>query len=133
MLHERGWIELVRTRPRRGATEHFYRSVGPVYIEDDEWEQVAPSLRRAVTLDTLRITSDEAKAAAFAGGFDDATAHLSRTVLELDARGVTDLAAKLRDVMRDVEKIVAAARERSRDGRERHEVVIQYFRVPPTD
>jgi hypothetical protein len=33
-LESLGWIELVRTEQRRGATEHFYRGISPNYLDD---------------------------------------------------------------------------------------------------
>jgi DNA-binding transcriptional ArsR family regulator len=133
VLREHGWIELVRTERRRGATEHFYRTTGPHDIEDEDWEQVSTQLRRAVVLGVLGITRDEARTAALHGGFDRATMHLSRSLLDLDDRGVAELASTLRQAIDKVQQIAASARTRDADGRERHEVVIQFFRVPSAD
>ncbi len=133
VLRDHGWIELVRTQPRRGATEHFYRATGPLYIEDEEWERVSVGLRHAFVLGVLSVTGEESKTAAFHGGFDAATTHISRSLLDLDERGVADVATTLRDVIARLEEITAAVRERDAGGRERHEVVIQYFRVAAVD
>ena len=133
VLLDYGWIELVRTAPRRGATEHFYRSVRAPYVEDDDWANLSHGVRRSIVLGTLAITSHHARAAALHGGFDAASAHLSWSPLDLDEIGVAETASTLRDVIDRLQEIAAAARERSPVGCERHEVVVQYFRVPPTD
>lgn len=131
VLHEYGWIELVRTEPRRGATEHFYRSAASPYIEDLDWEQTPVQLRRAFVHGIRAITTDEVRAASLHGGFDHATAHFSRSLLDLDGEGVAEVAATLREAIEKIERIVAASRERDAAACERHEVVIQFFRVPP--
>ena len=129
VLFEYGWIELVRTARRRGATEHFYRSTASPYIEDTEWERTPLQLRRAFVHGLRAVTTDEVRAASLHGGFDGATAHFSRSLLELDDQGVAEVAATLREAIDTIDRIVAAARDRDTAGRERHEVVIQYFRV----
>lgn len=37
VLERHGCIELVETKPRRGATEHFYRATGHRLLSDSEW------------------------------------------------------------------------------------------------
>lgn len=37
VLLKYGVIELVSTRPRRGATEHFYRGATRTYLSDPQW------------------------------------------------------------------------------------------------
>jgi hypothetical protein len=130
VLHRRGWIELVRTAQRRGATESFYRTTGDPKVEDDDWRRISLPLRHAVVLRTLGMTNDEAKAAALDGGFDDAQMHLSRQLLALDDQGVAEVSAALRAVIARLEQIAASARERAPSAAECHELVIQFFRVP---
>ena len=131
VLHRRGWVELVGTEQRRGATEHFYRSTRPPLIEDADWGRLSQRLRRAVVLGTLTATADEVKAAALEGGFEHGAAHLSRCLLELDDQGLMEVAETLRDTIDEIERIAAAARERDPDGCDRHGLVVQMFRTPP--
>ena len=128
VLRRHGWIELVRTERRRGATEHYYRSTRARAIEDDVWARLPARQRRAIVLGALATTADEAKVAALAGGFDHAKAHLSRCLLELDEDALEEVAATLRETVARVERIAATARDRAPAGRERHELVIQCFR-----
>jgi len=123
VLRRRGWIELVRTERRRGATEHFYRSTGPRVIEDVDWAALPLPQRRAIVLATLAGTAAEARTAALAGGFEHPSAHLSRCLLKLDEQGVAEVAAALRQVVEQVQRRRAA-------GGELHELVIQLFRAP---
>ena len=130
VLQRLGWIELVRTERRRGAVEHFYRSTGRPDIEDEDWVGLSLRLRHAIVLGTLGATADEARGAALAGGFDHATAHLSRCLLELDEQGAAEVAETLREAVARVEQIAAAARSRATAVGQRHELVIQCFRPP---
>jgi hypothetical protein len=129
VLHGHGWIELVRTERRRGATEHFFRSSRSPYIEDDDWERVSVPLRHAVVLGLLEVTSGDLRVAARYGGFDDAKTHLSRSLLDLDEQGVAEVASTLRETVDRLQRIAASARDRNAGG-ERHEIVMQFFRVP---
>jgi Helix-turn-helix domain len=131
VLRRYGWVELVRTERRRGATESFYRSTGDPKIEDEAWLRISAPLRHAIVLGTLAATNEEARAAALDGGFDDAEAHLSRSLIELDYEGVSEVAATLRQVIARLEQVAATVRDRSATQPERYEVVIQFFRVPP--
>ncbi|MEX0973272.1 MAG: hypothetical protein WDZ46_08475 [Solirubrobacterales bacterium] len=47
-LKKAGVIELMKTVPRRGAVEHFYRAVKPPEIGTEEWEKMPRSARRRV-------------------------------------------------------------------------------------
>src|SRR4051795_6611995 len=37
MLRDYGCVELVRTEPRRGALEHFYRAIARPTLDADQW------------------------------------------------------------------------------------------------
>lgn len=41
-------IELVKTEPRRGAVEHFYRAKSRPEIDDDEWRGMAKGAKRGI-------------------------------------------------------------------------------------
>jgi DNA-binding transcriptional ArsR family regulator len=47
-LERVGVLELVRTRPRRGAVEHYYRARGRVRITDRVWGQLPETIKDAV-------------------------------------------------------------------------------------
>ena len=49
ILRELDCIELVRTTPRRGAIEHHYRALTRPFLDDDDWAQLPPSARKAVS------------------------------------------------------------------------------------
>src|ERR1700754_125573 len=55
VLLRAGCLELVGTKRRRGATEHFYRATVPGVILDDEWALLPASLRRQLARRTLGV------------------------------------------------------------------------------
>src|SRR3954464_12245118 len=48
LLADRGAIELVRTEPRRGALEHFYRAVTRGWFSEEDWARLPRSARRRI-------------------------------------------------------------------------------------
>jgi DNA-binding transcriptional ArsR family regulator len=58
-LYEGGSIELVDTRQRRGATEHFYRAVEIPEISDEEYREMSPAARlEVISLIVQAITAE---------------------------------------------------------------------------
>jgi DNA-binding transcriptional ArsR family regulator len=105
VLRDLGWIELVRTEPRRGAVEHFYRAVIRPFIDDEQWERLPLPLRRGLAAQTLREIFARASQAGGDGAFDDAGACVARMPLELDERGWEDLSQLLVEVLREADAI----------------------------
>ena len=91
VLRDAGCVELVRTEPRRGAIEHFYRASARPILDDAQWSQLPISVRRALFGQTLRELWDDVMASANTGGFDDPQAHVSRTWFQLDEIAWNDL------------------------------------------
>jgi hypothetical protein len=103
-----GLIELVRETPVRGAIEHHYRSKERPRVAAD----APPVARQAALSPSLQTIDAYARAASAAGGFDDGDSHLTRTALQLDARGWNDLSRACLRLLAQVDRIEAAARER---------------------
>jgi DNA-binding transcriptional ArsR family regulator len=87
ILLEHECIELVRTRPRRGALEHFYRPLVRPMLGDLEWQALSPELRNELTGRTLVDLFTDAGAAAAKAGFDREHAHVIRMLFDLDEEG----------------------------------------------
>jgi DNA-binding transcriptional ArsR family regulator len=99
ILAKAGAIELVRTEPRRGSTEHYYRATMRPFFADREWAKLPLETRRAVfDQDIKRITADVRQAAADCG-FDHPKAHVSWTTMDLDEEGFDEVATMLRGVL----------------------------------
>ncbi|MEN3281447.1 MAG: hypothetical protein V7607_2587 [Solirubrobacteraceae bacterium] len=135
VLRDLGWIEIVRTEPRRGALEHFYRAARRPFIEDAEWQQVPLVMRRGLARQTFRRIFGEASSAGADGGFDDPGAHLDRVPLELDERGWRELSEILSATLKAAEEVErrSEARNARPDGSDgvvrRSELAILHFGV----
>jgi DNA-binding transcriptional ArsR family regulator len=110
-LYELGLLDLVGTRPRRGATEHIYRARTHPRFTDAAWEQLDDLSKQRMISAILQQINDYAARSAAAGGFDRADAHFTRTALKLDARGWSELA---RATKRWLEQTARIERDASR-------------------
>jgi DNA-binding transcriptional ArsR family regulator len=111
-LRNLGLIELVGTRPRRGATEHYYRAREHPRFTDAAWDRLGPVAKQRLLGAMLQQSGEYASRSAAAGGFDRADAHITRTALKLDERGWTELTEAAKDWLRAVARIEAAAGRR---------------------
>jgi DNA-binding transcriptional ArsR family regulator len=112
ILKEHGCVEMVRTEPRRGAIEHYYRTVVGPYIDDEQWEQLPVALRRQLSGQTLGQAMRGIADAARSGGFDPPGAHVDRMRLRLDEQGWEELSDLLLETLQRVEEIQLAAEAR---------------------
>jgi DNA-binding transcriptional ArsR family regulator len=111
-LERLGLLELVRTAPRRGAVEHFYRATERPTISDSAWAQVPDIVKRATISAALEQVAGTVGGAAASGGFDREDAHLTRTELRLDAQAWSELAEDLSAVLARAEELEREAAER---------------------
>lgn len=63
-------IEMVKTEPRRGAVEHFYRAKQRVILPDSLWENIPKAMRQEITREVLGDALNDVKTAVKAGTFD---------------------------------------------------------------
>jgi DNA-binding transcriptional ArsR family regulator len=115
ILAKAGGVELVRTEPRRGSTEHFYRATMRPFFADREWAKLPTETRRAVlAVETKRIVND-IRAAAAGNGLDHPKAHVSWTPLDLDREGIQEVAELLVGVLDKLHDIQARVNGRRTD------------------
>jgi DNA-binding transcriptional ArsR family regulator len=112
ILLELGAIELVKTEPRRGAVEHFYRATMRPFFNDADWAAVPESLRQSISAAMLELVWNDVQEACQSGAFDARDdVHLSRTPLVVDEQGwrdVGDLLAEALDRVLDIQAESAA-------------------------
>src|SRR3954467_6298926 len=87
MLRDYECVELVRTEPRRGALQHFYRATARPRLDGEQWRALPAGLRRELAGETVAQVIDGLGEAAAAGRLDDPEMIVTRTPLELDERG----------------------------------------------
>jgi DNA-binding transcriptional ArsR family regulator len=122
VLRDQRSIELVRTEPRRGAVEHYYRARMPAFFDDDQWELVPTMLRRGLSGQLFQRLFAEAAAAGSAGAFDVPASHMDRLIVELDDEARSELSALLTELMRNVQAIQERSEAR-REGEEPQQTV----------
>jgi DNA-binding transcriptional ArsR family regulator len=111
-LERMGLIEIVRRTRVRGAVEHHYRSNARPRVSDEAWAAAPPIAKQAAVSASLQTIDAYARAASAAGGFDHANAHLTRTALQLDARGFSELSRACQRLLAQLERIEQAAAQR---------------------
>jgi DNA-binding transcriptional ArsR family regulator len=118
-LEERGFLELVESRQRRGAKERFFRAKGPVLFDDQAWEKVPPSVRADLAGSYAWSILDDLVKALRSGAFG-ATPATHSTCLPgiFDKRGwreclalMTETLAKMMEIQKRSGRRVAASGE----------------------
>ncbi len=113
VLEKYDCIELVDTKQRRGATEHFYRATRRQFLSDSEWARMPESLRPGLSGAMLKSVFDDIDDAMKSGTLDEVEdRHLSRTPMVVDKRGWSETADLLRETLDRLLEIQAEASER---------------------
>lgn len=134
-LLEYDCVELVKTEPRRGAVEHFYRATERTFFSDSDWKKIPASARKGITGSMLETVGQDATEALVAGTIDARTdSHVSRTPLTLDDQGWSDVTALLADTLGKALQIQEEAATRRKDDKSdaiATKLAILHFESPP--
>lgn len=91
-------IEMVKTEPRRGAVEHYYRATERAFLTDHDWRTLPDSIKPGVSVASFQMIVEDVFAALEGGTFDARDdRHLSWTPGVVDEQGwaeSVDLAAE---------------------------------------
>jgi DNA-binding transcriptional ArsR family regulator len=99
-------ITLVKTVPRRGAVEHYYRATSRPFVGDRDWQQLPATVRSALSAELLELIQGDAIRALVEGTFEAREdAHLTRTLMLLDERGWSDLMKGLSGTLTMISKV----------------------------
>jgi DNA-binding transcriptional ArsR family regulator len=104
-LVECGCLELVHTKPRRGALEHFFGVTPRSFIGHQDWRRAPASLRGGITSAAFQTFLDKASEAIEAGTIDsrdDTT--LNWMPMSVDAEGWREVAETMEETLK---KLVA--------------------------
>lgn len=81
-------IEMVKTEPRRGAVEHYYRATERAFLTDRDWQNLPDSVKPGVSASVVELFMGEVAAALQHGTFDAREdRHLSWTPGVVDEQG----------------------------------------------
>jgi DNA-binding transcriptional ArsR family regulator len=113
VLEKYDCIELVDTKQRRGATEHFYRATRRQLLSDDQWSRMPANLRPGMASAVLQSVFEDIEAASKAGTLNEVDdIHLSRTPMVLDRQGWADVSDALKGSLERLLEIQSEASER---------------------
>jgi DNA-binding transcriptional ArsR family regulator len=133
-LLEYDCVELVKTEPRRGAVEHFYRATDRAFLSDSDWAKIPASARKGISgvlLESIGQSATEAMAAGTIEARSDS--HLTETPLQLDKKGWSDLNKVLADAVKKASSIQKEAKQRLKDEDSdpiTTKLAIMHFEVP---
>ena len=113
VLEKYDCIELVDTKQRRGATEHFYRATRRQFLSDAEWARMPQSLRPGLSGAMLKSMFDDIEEAVKSGTFDEKEdRHLTRTPMVVDKEGWSQVNALLLETYDKVMEIQGESQAR---------------------
>ena len=132
-LLEYDCVELVKTEPRRGAVEHFYRATDRAFLSDSDWAKIPASARKGISgsiLESIGQSATDAMAEGTIEGRKDS--HLSDTPLLLDDKGWKDLNKVLASAVKQAAEIQKEAAKRIEDDSDAiaTKLAIMHFEVP---
>jgi DNA-binding transcriptional ArsR family regulator len=137
VLEKYDCIELVDTKQRRGATEHFYRATRRQLLSDDQWAQMPASLRPGMAEAILKSIFEDIEAASKSGMLDQVDdVHVTRTPMVVDQQGWSDVSTLLQDSLDRLLEIQAEASERMANSKEQGrlaKVHLLHFESPDAD
>jgi DNA-binding transcriptional ArsR family regulator len=133
-LLEYDCVELVKTEPRRGAVEHFYRATERAFFNANDWEKIPASARKGISGSILETVGRDATEALVAGTIDARTdSHVSRTPLTLDEQGWSDLTTLLAETLERAGEIQEESADRlsgSKDSGIATKLAVLHFEAP---
>lgn len=134
VLEKYDCIELVDTKQRRGATEHFYRATRRQFLSDDQWSRMPANLRPGMAGAVLKTVFEDIEVASKAGTLDEVDdMHISRTPMVLDRQGWSDVSDTLKGALDRLLEIQSEASERLAKGEEQGvlaKVNLMHFKSP---
>jgi len=137
VLEKYDCIELVDTKQRRGATEHFYRATRRQFLSDDQWAKMPASLRPGMAAAVLKSVFEDIEAASKTGTLEEVDElHISRTPMVLDKQGwsdVTDLLNASLDRLLEIQGESTKRLADSKDDGTLAKVHLLHFKSPNAD
>lgn len=106
-------IEMVKTEPRRGAVEHYYRATERSFIRDSEWQSLPDSIKPGVSWSALKMIIDDVVGAIQGGSFNSRDdVHMSWTPGVVDQQGWEESVALVNETLEKVIGIHAGSAKR---------------------
>jgi DNA-binding transcriptional ArsR family regulator len=106
-------IEMVKTEPRRGAVEHYYRATSRAFLADRDWQDLPDSIKPGVSTSVLEMVMDDVVGAINGGTFnarDDV--HMSWTPGVVDEQGWNESVDLINETLDRIIKIHSSSAKR---------------------
>ncbi|HEX6752028.1 MAG TPA: helix-turn-helix domain-containing protein [Solirubrobacterales bacterium] len=106
-------IEMVKTEPRRGAVEHYYRATSRAYLSDRDWTNLPDSVKPGLSAAGLDMIVEDVVGAINGGTFnkrDDV--HISWTPGVVDEQGWSESSDLINETLERLIKIHAGSAKR---------------------
>jgi DNA-binding transcriptional ArsR family regulator len=136
-LLEYDCVELVKTEPRRGAVEHFYRATERAFFSTSDWEKIPASARKGISGAVLEMIGQDATEGLMSGSIDArSNSHVSRTPLVIDETGWTELTSLLEETLSraiEIQEESASRLAAEKSGSITTKLAILHFEAPPAD
>lgn len=113
-------IEMVKTEPRRGAVEHYYRATARAFLSDKDWKALPESVKPGMSASFIKMLIDDVVGALQGGTFDARDdRHVSWTPGVVDEQGWTELTELLEETLKKIIAIQTKAAARlAKSGKE---------------
>ncbi len=106
-------IEMVKTEPRRGAVEHYYRATARAYLTDRDWRAIPDSMKPGVSASAFRVIFEEVAAAINGGSFNSRDdVHMTATPGVVDEQGWKESVDLINETLDQVMAIQAESAKR---------------------
>jgi len=106
-------IEMVKTEPRRGAVEHYYRATSRAYLTDRDWKKLPDSVKPGMSASGLKMIIDDVVGAIDGGTFNAREdVHMSWTPGVVDEQGWEESVDLINETLERVMKIHADSNKR---------------------
>jgi Helix-turn-helix domain len=134
VLEKYDCIELVDTKQRRGATEHFYRATRRQFLSDDEWSRMPKVLRPAISGAILESVFHDIEEAVRSGSLEEIEdPHISRTPMVVDKEGWAEVSTLVGSTLDRLLEIQAESSARIAESGENgivSKVELMHFKSP---
>lgn len=106
-------IEMVKTEPRRGAVEHYYRATSRAFLTDQDWQSLPESVKPGVSASSIQMIINDVVGALGGGTFDARDdRHLSWTPGVVDQQGWDESVDLVNEALDGLIKIHAGSAKR---------------------
>jgi DNA-binding transcriptional ArsR family regulator len=106
-------IEMVKTEPRRGAVEHYYRATARAFLSDADWKKLPDSIKPGMSAAFVRMVIDDVVASLNSGAFDAREdRHISWTPGVVDEQGWDETVDLVNETLEKIIGIHSASAKR---------------------